>query len=123
MEADLMFEVLMYINIYYFPVFAVAESFVVSAKYISNELWTPRIGIDASVVGSVLISELSKLLIYQRTKDNRRGTNFLKFQIYSFYTMHFRCFCFSISKCSSYVLHARFVLWRFVHISSSISCA
>lgn len=73
MEADLMFEVLLYLNIYYFPVFSVAESFVVCAKYISNELRTPRICKDAAVVGSILLSELIKLLLYQKMKDQRRG--------------------------------------------------
>lgn len=74
MEADLMFEVFMYLNIYYYPVFSVAESFVVCAKYVSKELWTPDIGVDASVVGSILVSDLLKILLYQKLKPKRKGT-------------------------------------------------
>lgn len=74
MDADLMFDVLMYLNLYYFPVFLVCESCVVFGKYISPNLWTPNIGKDAGVMGAMVMSELIKLVIHRKLKDNKKGT-------------------------------------------------
>lgn len=78
MEADLIFDVLLYLNVYYFPVYGIGESFVVCAKYVSSNLWTPDIGNDAAVVGAILTSEILKLILYRKLRDSRRGKNDLK---------------------------------------------
>lgn len=77
MEADLIFDVLLYLNVYYFPVYGIGESFVVCAKYVSSNLWTPDIGNDAAVVGGILSSEILKLILYRKLRDNRKGNKYL----------------------------------------------
>lgn len=72
MEADLMFDVLLYLNLYYFPVFLFTESVVVFAKYISENLWTPNIGNDAGVMGIMVTSEFFKLVLHRKLKDRRK---------------------------------------------------
>lgn len=73
MEADLVFDILLYINLYYFPVFLFTEGVVVFAKYVSETLQTPTIGNDASVMGIMVASEFFKLVLHVKLKDRKKG--------------------------------------------------
>ncbi|XP_019865341.1 uncharacterized protein LOC109594566 [Aethina tumida] len=71
LDAELMFECLIYLNTFYFPVFATCESIMAIAKYRSIRD-TPKIGQDASVVFSRLFAELLKIVLFRKLKDDRR---------------------------------------------------
>lgn len=71
-DAELMFDCLLYLNLFYFPVFGICESIMCIAKYRSI-IETSKIGIDAAVVSSVLFAELLKLLIYKKMREQRKG--------------------------------------------------
>lgn len=73
-DAELMFDCLLYLNLFYFPVFGICESIMCIAKYKSIIL-TSRIGIDAAVVSSVLFAEMLKLVIYRKLREHRKGNN------------------------------------------------
>lgn len=68
MDAPLMYEVLLYLNVYYFGVFAGSEMLIVFAKF-NGPLPTPHIELDGAVVAGILISELIKLLTFNRLRD------------------------------------------------------
>ncbi|XP_065159665.1 uncharacterized protein [Atheta coriaria] len=68
MDAPLMYEVLLYLNVYYFGVFAGSEMLIVFAKF-NGPLPTPHIELDGAVVAGILISELIKLLMFNRLRD------------------------------------------------------
>ncbi|XP_023018224.1 uncharacterized protein [Leptinotarsa decemlineata] len=72
-DTELMFECLIYLNLFYFPVFGTCETIMTAAKYISI-IDTPKIDTDAAVVGTKLSVELLKILIYRKFKDFRRRT-------------------------------------------------
>lgn len=71
-DAELMFDCLIYINLFYFPVFGICESIMCIAKYRSIML-TRQIETDAAVVSSVLFAELLKLVIYKKLREQRKG--------------------------------------------------
>ncbi|XP_066255052.1 transmembrane protein 216-like [Euwallacea similis] len=70
-DAELMFECLIYLNMFYFPVFALCETIMTIAKYRSI-IKTPHIGQDAAVVFTRLTSELTKILLYRKFKEEKR---------------------------------------------------
>ncbi|XP_017784370.1 PREDICTED: uncharacterized protein LOC108568033 [Nicrophorus vespilloides] len=72
MDAPLMFEVLLYLNIYYFGVFAGSELLIFFAKF-NSPLPTPNINIDGGVVGGILFAELLKLLSFQKVRQKKKG--------------------------------------------------
>lgn len=72
-DAELMFDCLLYLNLFYFPVFGICESIMCIAKYRSDMLTTNWIEIDAVVVSSVLFAEMLKLVIYRKWREQRKG--------------------------------------------------
>ncbi|KAH1006210.1 uncharacterized protein LOC125502776 [Dendroctonus ponderosae] len=71
-DAELMFECLIYLNLFYFPVFATCETVMTIAKY-KSIIDTPYIGQDAAVVFTRLVSELTKILLYRKFKEEKRN--------------------------------------------------
>lgn len=71
-DAELMFECLIYLNLFYFPVFATCETVMTIAKY-KSIIDTPYIGQDAAVVFTRLVSELTKILLYRKFKEEKRS--------------------------------------------------
>ncbi|XP_018572246.1 uncharacterized protein LOC108911729 [Anoplophora glabripennis] len=71
-DSELMFECLIYINAYYYPVFASCESIMALAKYISPLRDTPNIGQDAAVCFTRLFVEVLKLVVFNRYKDKSK---------------------------------------------------
>lgn len=72
MDALLIFDVLMYINLYYFPMSGTCNTIMAFAKY-GSIIETPKIGQDASVQGAILTSEVIKLILFQKLRENRKG--------------------------------------------------
>ncbi|RZC33322.1 uncharacterized protein BDFB_002134 [Asbolus verrucosus] len=70
-DAELMFECLIYLNTYYYPLFFICETILVAAKW-QSAVYTPNIGEDASVVFTVLAVEIAKILLYREFKEKRR---------------------------------------------------
>ncbi|ENN72536.1 uncharacterized protein LOC109543003 isoform X2 [Dendroctonus ponderosae] len=70
-DPELMFECLIYINAFYYPVFASAEFIMVIAKYQSIRD-TPNIEQDGAVCFARLIGEILKILVFYRWKEQRR---------------------------------------------------
>lgn len=68
-DAELMFECLIYINAHYYPVFATCESIMALAKFLSQKKDTPNIGLDALVCGTRIFIEIFKLIIFYKFKD------------------------------------------------------
>lgn len=109
MEASLMFDVLLYLNLFYFPVFLVCEGCVVFGKYISPNLWTPNIGKDAAVMAVMVTSEFIKLVIHRKFKDTRK----CKYKNY-FLVKYSKCLLFcSDGKYFRYNFHDYFA-WRLI---------
>lgn len=71
-DPELMFECLIYINAFYYPVFASAEFIMVIAKYQSIRN-TPNIEQDGAVCFARLIGEILKILVFYRWKEQRRS--------------------------------------------------
>lgn len=82
-DSEVMFECLMYINAYYYPVFATCESIMALAKYITPQRDTPNIGQDAAVCFTRLSVEILKLVVFYRYKHGRKSK-------YKLYTAIFR---------------------------------
>ncbi|XP_025835055.1 uncharacterized protein LOC112905908 [Agrilus planipennis] len=72
MDALLVFDVLMYVNLYYYPMSATCNSIITFAKY-QSIIDTPLIGRDTAVQGAILLSELLKLILYKKIKDFKKG--------------------------------------------------
>nr|CAI5837348.1 unnamed protein product [Callosobruchus analis] len=72
MDTQLMFECLIYLNAFYFPVFGICETIMTAAKY-NSIVDTPDIFRDAAVAFTKLSVEMIKMLIYKRFKDLRRS--------------------------------------------------
>lgn len=72
MDALLVFDVLMYINLYYYPMSSTCNSIMTLAKYRSI-IDTPDIGRDASVQCAILSSELIKLILFKKLREQREG--------------------------------------------------
>ncbi|KAF7270569.1 uncharacterized protein LOC143201758 [Rhynchophorus ferrugineus] len=72
LDADLMFECLIYLNMFYFPVFAICETIMTIAKY-QSIIPTPMIGRDAAVVFTRISCELTKILLYRKFKEENRN--------------------------------------------------
>ncbi|CAH1986561.1 unnamed protein product [Acanthoscelides obtectus] len=70
-DTDLMFECLIYLNAFYFPVFGICETIMTAAKY-NSIVDTPDIVQDAAVAFTKLSAELIKMVIYKRFKNVRR---------------------------------------------------
>lgn len=72
LDAELMFDCLLYLNLFYFPVFGICESIMCIAKY-KSVIMTDRIRTDAAVITSVLFAEMLKLVIYRKLREQRKG--------------------------------------------------
>lgn len=72
MDVLLIFDVLMYINMYYYPMSIVCNSIMTLAKY-QSIIDTPEIGRDASVQGALLSCELIKLVLFKKLRAKREG--------------------------------------------------
>lgn len=72
LDAELMFECLIYLNAYYFPVFATCETIMTAAKYRSI-IDTPNIARDAIVTFTKLFGEFTKIILFRKYKDERRS--------------------------------------------------
>ncbi|CAH2000456.1 unnamed protein product [Acanthoscelides obtectus] len=70
-DTELMFECLIYLNAFYFPVFGICETIMTAAKY-NSIVDTPDIVQDAAVAFTKLSAELIKMVIYKRFKNVRR---------------------------------------------------
>ncbi|KAJ8911426.1 hypothetical protein NQ315_005959 [Exocentrus adspersus] len=70
-DTELMFECLMHLNLFYYPVFATCETIMTAAKY-NSIIDTPYIFQDGAVVFTKLIAELLKILLFRRLKEERR---------------------------------------------------
>lgn len=69
MDAMLTFDVLMYLNIYYYAMFGVMNVSMWLAKYTSTVFPTPDIHIDGLVQLVLTSSELAKILIFRRLRE------------------------------------------------------
>ncbi|CAH1370408.1 hypothetical protein MTP99_011987 [Tenebrio molitor] len=70
-DAELMFECLIYLNVFYYPLFFICETILVAAKW-QSAVPTPGIDQDASVIFTVLGVEIAKILIYRKFKERKR---------------------------------------------------
>lgn len=95
-DAELMFDCLLYLNLFYFPVFGICESIMCIAKYRSIIL-TSRIGIDAAVVSSVLFAEMLKLVIYRKLREHRKGNTHILFVNTSIFNSLLSVLCNSLA--------------------------
>jgi hypothetical protein len=75
-DAELMFECLIYLNVFYYPLFFICETILVAAKW-QSAVPTPGIDQDASVIFTVLGVEIAKILIYRKFKERKRGKNWI----------------------------------------------
>lgn len=73
-DAELMFECLIYLNVFYFPMFFICETILVAAKW-QSQVATPGIEKDMSVTFGLLTVEVTKILIFRKYKDQARGKN------------------------------------------------
>ncbi|KAK4878690.1 hypothetical protein RN001_011196 [Aquatica leii] len=71
MDPLLGFDVLLYFNMYFYPTFAVSNVSMWVAKYTSPVFLTPYIGQDGCIQGVLVSSELLKLLIFRRLRQQR----------------------------------------------------
>lgn len=71
-DPELVFDCLMYLNIFYFPVFGICAPLMCLAKHRSG-LDTPNIAIDASVVSTIVLVELLKLILFKKLREQRKG--------------------------------------------------
>nr|CAH7748875.1 unnamed protein product [Callosobruchus chinensis] len=76
-DPELMFECLIYINAYYYPVYAVSEAVMTLAKYMSEKKDTPNLGQDAIVCFSRIFMDLFKILLFNRFKETCRSKSSL----------------------------------------------
>lgn len=65
----LTFDVLMYLNVYYYAMFSVMNVSMWLAKYTSTVFPTPNIDIDGVVMITLTFSELAKILIFQKLRE------------------------------------------------------
>ncbi|XP_060530180.1 uncharacterized protein LOC132704298 [Cylas formicarius] len=72
-NAELMFECLIYLNMFYFPVFATCETIITVAKYFYAGIFTPNIKQDAAVIFTRIGCELTKILLYRKFKEEKRS--------------------------------------------------
>lgn len=70
-DAELMFECLMHINLHYYPVFGLTEACMTTAKFISDKKDTPNIDKDAAVCFTRLFVEFVKLFVFYKYMEKR----------------------------------------------------
>ncbi|XP_031331005.1 uncharacterized protein LOC116161700 isoform X1 [Photinus pyralis] len=73
MDPLLAFDVLIYLNVYFYPTFAIANVAMWAAKFTSSVFPTPDIEQDGLVMGTMVSSELFKLLLFRRLRETRAG--------------------------------------------------
>lgn len=71
-DAELMFECLIHLNIFHYAMIATCESIMTTAKYISI-IDTPTIGRDAAVIFTKLAVELIKIMVFKKFKEKKRS--------------------------------------------------
>lgn len=69
MDAMLTFDVLMYLNVYYYAMFSVMNISMWLAKYTSTVFPTPDIDIDGVVQATLTISELLKIVVFKKLRE------------------------------------------------------
>ncbi|XP_044752321.1 uncharacterized protein LOC123312137 isoform X2 [Coccinella septempunctata] len=72
LDAEIMFDCLLYINAFYYGMFFACNFVMTISKYYSAVI-TPNIGRDAAVTFSLLAVEFLKLIIYKKYKEAHRG--------------------------------------------------
>ncbi|KRT80291.1 hypothetical protein AMK59_6851 [Oryctes borbonicus] len=73
MDAILMFDVLLYLNIYYYLLAAICHPVMVIAKYFSPNYVTPEhISTDVAVVATMVVTDLLKILIYRKLREKSK---------------------------------------------------
>ncbi|KAF2885273.1 hypothetical protein ILUMI_20896 [Ignelater luminosus] len=75
MDAQLVFECLMYLNLFYYFMFALANFGIWIAKQsVDNKIYnTPNINRDAYVALTLTVSELLKLVLYRKFRRTHLG--------------------------------------------------
>ncbi|KAI4463665.1 putative membrane protein [Holotrichia oblita] len=74
MDAILMFDVLLYLNGYYYLLAAICHPVMVIAKYFSPNYETPEyITRDVIVVVTMVATDLLKILIYKKLREHRKA--------------------------------------------------
>lgn len=71
-DAELMFDCLLYINGFYYVLLFPCDSIMSTAKYFSAVL-TPDIMFDACITFTMLIIEFLKLILFKKYRDTHRG--------------------------------------------------
>lgn len=74
MDAPLFFEVLLYLNCYYFGLFFVTETIMVLAKYFSEKYFTPNIDMDGGILSIIILAEFIKLFTFRKYRAIKPGT-------------------------------------------------
>lgn len=75
MDVILMFDVLLYLNCYYYLLAAVCHPVMVIAKFFSPNYKTSKtIEIDVTIVTILVVADLSKIILFRKLRENRRGT-------------------------------------------------
>lgn len=69
-----MFDVLLYLNGYYYLLAVICHPVMVIAKYFSPNYETPEyITRDVIVVATMVVTDLLKILIYKKLREHRKG--------------------------------------------------
>lgn len=71
-DAELMFECLIHLNIFHYAMIATCETIMTTAKYVSI-VDTPKIGRDAAVIFTKLAVEFIKIMVFKKFKEKRRS--------------------------------------------------
>jgi len=81
-DAELMMECLIYLNMFHFSIVATCDVIMTVAKYFSI-IQTPKIGQDAAVVFFRLTCELVKIIVYRCFKEKKKS-KFQSFRRFGF---------------------------------------
>lgn len=78
-----MFDVLMYLNVFYYPLFALSHPLMTVAKFFSPNYKTPDlIAVDAAIVTTLILSDFVKIIVFRRMREQRRGKVEFEFSFY-----------------------------------------
>ncbi|KAJ8937545.1 hypothetical protein NQ318_002762 [Aromia moschata] len=72
-DAELVFECLIYLNTFYCVVFSTCDTVMTVAKYVSVRKETPNIHWDGAVTFTKMVLEVAKILLFQKFKEERRN--------------------------------------------------
>lgn len=72
-DSELMFDCLMYLNLYYLPMFTVCEPAMFIAKYSFKKVCQKDVKRDCTVMALIILSEFTKLVAYKVFRERRKG--------------------------------------------------